>query len=114
MTFVEAVRTCFTKYADFSGCAKRPEFWWWVLFVFVASLVLGFVSHLVSGLFSLATLIPSIAVTTRRLHDIDRSGWWQLIGLIPLIGLIILIIWCAQEGKANRFSQASAPAAPAA
>ncbi len=114
MTFVEAVRTCFTKYADFTGCAKRPELWWWVLFVVLVSIGLGMVSQVLSGLFSLATLVPSIAVTTRRLHDIDRSGWWQLISLVPLIGVIILIVWCVQEGKPNRFSQAAAPAAPAA
>ncbi len=112
MTFVESIRTCFTKYADFNGCAKRPEFWWWVLFVFVVSLVLGFVSQLVSGLFSLATLVPSIAVTARRLHDTDRSGWWQLIGLVPVIGWIVLIIWCAQEGKQpNRFASQTPAAA---
>ena len=104
MTFIESVRTCFTKYADFKGCAKRSEFWWWVLFYFVVSIVLGFISQALAGIFSLATLVPYIAVTARRLHDTDRSGWLQLLALIPIIGWIILIIWCAQEGKQpNRF-----------
>jgi uncharacterized membrane protein YhaH (DUF805 family) len=104
MTFVESVRTCFTKYAEFSGCAKRSEFWWWVLFYIIASAVLGMISQVVSGIFALATLVPYIAVTARRLHDTDRSGWLQLLALIPIIGWIILIIWCAQEGKQpNRF-----------
>jgi uncharacterized membrane protein YhaH (DUF805 family) len=104
MTFVESIKTCFSKYADFEGRASRPEFWWWVLFVVVGSGVIGFVSHMLSGLFSLAVLLPGIAVTARRLHDTDRSGWLQLIGLIPLIGWIILIVWCVQEAKEpNRF-----------
>lgn len=109
MTFVESISTCFKKYADFSGCASRSEFWWWALFSFVAALVLGFISEWVSGIFSLATLIPYLAVGARRLHDVDRSGWWQLIALIPLIGWIILIIWFATEGKQpNRFCAAGA------
>ena len=78
----------------------------------VASIVLGLVSNMLSVLFSLATLIPYIAVGTRRLHDVDRSGWWQLIALIPLIGWIIVIIWLAQEGKRpNRYCEPEAPAA---
>lgn len=104
MTFPEAVRSGFSKYANFNGRASRPEFWWWILFIFLGSLILSIFSEMLSGLFSLATLLPSIAVTARRLHDTDRSGWWQLIGFIPLIGLIIMIIWCVQEPKEpNRF-----------
>lgn len=109
MTFGESIKTCFTKYADFSGRASKSELWWWVLFVFLASAAAGIVSQAVSGLFALATLLPSIAVTTRRLHDTDRGGWLQLIGLIPLIGWIIMIVWCVQEPKEpNRFG-GSAP-----
>jgi uncharacterized membrane protein YhaH (DUF805 family) len=111
MTFVEAVKICFTKYADFKGCATRPEFWWWVLFTFVASALLQTVSRDLSGLFSIGTLVPSIAVGARRLHDTDRSGWLQLLWLIPIVGWILLIIWCAQEGKPNRYG--AAPSGPA-
>lgn len=99
MTFAESIRTCFRKYADFNGRAARPEFWWWVLFVIVVGIVLGSINERLAQLFSLATILPNIAVTARRLHDIDRSGWWQLVGLIPVIGWIIVVYWCAQPSK---------------
>jgi uncharacterized membrane protein YhaH (DUF805 family) len=99
MNFQESVKVCFTKYADFEGRATRPEYWWFFLFILVVSLALSMVSSVLSGLFSLATLLPSIAAATRRLHDTNRSGWWQLIVLVPLIGLIVLIVFLAQEGK---------------
>jgi uncharacterized membrane protein YhaH (DUF805 family) len=106
MTFLESVRTCLTKYADFNGRASRPEFWWWVLFNLIASMALGIISEKLSGVFSLAMLLPYIAVTTRRLHDTDRSGWFQLLVFLPVIGWIVLIIWYAQQGKEpNRFTQ---------
>jgi uncharacterized membrane protein YhaH (DUF805 family) len=103
MTFIDAVKTCFTKYADFNGCASRPEFWWWVLFTVVASIALQSVSDNLSAAFSIATCLPGIAVTARRLHDTDRSGWWQLLYFLPIIGWIVLLIWCAEEGKPNRY-----------
>lgn len=105
MTFGESIRTCFSKYAEFNGRATRSEFWWWALFVILASAAIGIVSEVASGVFSLAVLLPYVAVATRRLHDTDRSGWLQLVGLIPLVGWILLIVWCAQEGKEpNRYS----------
>ena len=104
MTFVESIKICFSKYADFNGRASRPEFWWWVLFVVLVSGATGAVSHMLSGLFSLAVLVPGLAVAARRLHDTDRSGWLQLVALIPLIGWILMIYWCVQEPKEpNRF-----------
>jgi len=106
MTFVESIRTCFTKYADFTGRASRSEFWWWVLFNLVTGIALGVISDKVSLAFTIATLLPYFAVTTRRLHDTDRSGWFQLLALIPVIGWIVLIVWCAQEGKvSSRFDE---------
>lgn len=127
MTFVEAIRTNFSKYATFSGRARRAEFWWWVLFTFIAHLVLGAIDVALfgtttvtesgfsayttfsplAGIFSLLVLLPSIAVGVRRLHDTDRSGWWMFLGLIPVIGIIILIIWWASMGTSggNRYGE---------
>jgi uncharacterized membrane protein YhaH (DUF805 family) len=111
--FAEAVKTCFAKYVTFSGRAARPEYWYWVLFGVLVSIVLAIVDFAVIGaqvgilhdLFSLATILPSIAVATRRLHDIDRSGWWQLLFFVPLVGAIILIFWLCRRDTlgANSF-----------
>ncbi len=103
MSFTDAVKICFVKYADFSGCASRPEFWWWVLFTLVAAAALQTVSYNLSWAFSIATLLPSIAVTARRLHDTDRSGWLLLLWFVPFVGWIILVILCAEQGKPNRY-----------
>jgi uncharacterized membrane protein YhaH (DUF805 family) len=103
MSFIDAIKVCFTKYLDFNGCASRPEFWWWVLFTVVASLALQTVSRHLSGAFSIATFLPSIAVAARRLHDTDRSGWWELLYFLPVIGWIILIIFWAEAGTPNRY-----------
>jgi len=93
------------KYAVFEGRARRREYWFYVLFVVIISVVLAIVDRftgtysaaygtgLLGGLFSLAILIPSLAVGARRLHDTGRSGWWLLIGLIPLVGAIVLIVF---------------------
>ena len=99
MTFGESISTCFSKYADFYGRAAKPEFWWWMLFIFLASAGTGMISPVLSSLLSLATLLPCLAVTSRRLHDVGRSGWWQLVALVPLIGWIVLIYWCVQDAK---------------
>jgi len=93
------------KYVCFEGCAGREEFWYFFLVNFVISFVLDIVGRAVhfpflSSLFALAVLLPNLAVTARRLHDIGKSGWLQLIALIPVIGVIIVLILCAQPGKA--------------
>lgn len=72
------LRLFFAKYADFNGRAKRPEFWWFHLFAIVRSVLLGLVHSVLPSIFSLASLLPSLAVTSRRLHDINKSGWFQL------------------------------------
>ena len=108
MTFGESIRTCFSKYATFEGRASRSEYWWFFLFNFLVSLGCGMISDTLSGLFSLAVLLPSLAVGVRRLHDIDKSGWFLLVWLIPLVGWIIQIVWATQQGKEpNRFSVAA-------
>lgn len=99
MTFQESIRVCFSKYADFSGRAERSEYWWFFLFIILVSLGTSMISNVLSALFSLGILLPSIAAATRRLHDTNRSGWWQLISFIPVIGAIVLIVFLAQEGK---------------
>ena len=105
MTFGESIKVCFTKYADFTGRATRSEFWWWILFTILASIATVLVNEMLSALFSLATILPSLAVAARRLHDTDRTGWMQLLWLIPIIGWIILLVWFIQEGKEpNRFN----------
>ncbi|PRC91202.1 DUF805 domain-containing protein [Solimicrobium silvestre] len=111
MTFAESIRICFNKYADFNGRASRSEFWWFALFTFLVSAALNIInrSGTLSGLFSLATLIPSLAVGARRLHDTNRSGWLQLLWFIPIIGWIFLLIWDVQDSdkEANRFDTAA-------
>lgn len=108
MTFIESIQTCFQKYASFDGTARRSEYWWFALFILIASLILGQISTTLSIVFSLATLLPSIAAATRRLHDTDRSGWWQLLYFLPLIGAIVLIVFLTQESRPNRYGAAPA------
>lgn len=119
MSFTAAVRSVLSQYAQFGGRARRAEYWWFVLFsvlVGVATSILDIAlgtdfegSVTSSGLFSLianlALLLPSLAVAVRRLHDIDRSGWWVLIALIPIIGVIVLLVFFVQDGTPgpNRF-----------
>jgi len=124
MGFGEAVRTCWRKYGDFDGRAARAEFWWWVLFVAVvqtlASVVLGlglalfqnsgFLQWLLVLIFMvivLAFILPSIAVSVRRLHDRDLSGWWYLLGFVPF-GSLVLFVWYVLPGTKgpNRFDLA--------
>ena len=99
MTFQDSIRVCFSKYADFNGRAGRPEYWWFALFIVIASLAMSKLSAALGGVFSLAVLLPSIAAAARRLHDTNRSGWWQLIAVVPMVGIIVLVVFLAQEGR---------------
>jgi uncharacterized membrane protein YhaH (DUF805 family) len=105
------------KYAVFSGRSRRAEYWYFVLFNIIVAIVLSLIDTLLgtfdfvqgigllSGLYGLAVLIPTLAVTVRRLHDIDRTGWWIFINLIPLIGFIVLLVFAVTDGTpgSNRY-----------
>ena len=98
------------KYADFSGRATRQEFWTYYLFLFIIFLFLPIIEMALLGsgliltiLLAVATLVPSWAVSARRLHDTNRSGWMSLITLIPIVGIYIVVLWCfdSDEGENN-------------
>ena len=110
MNFQEAIKACFQKYADFNGRAKMPEFWWFALFCFVGGIVLEFAHSYISLAFSLATLLPSAAVGARRLHDTNKSGWMQLIWLIPILGWIYMIYLLVQDGDVADNQYGAVPA----
>ena len=107
------------KYADFSGRARRTEYWLFVLFSMVITMVLGVVDYVLGSpgivglLFALAILIPSIAVGVRRLHDTDRSGWWLLIAFIPIIGTIALLVFLLLDSNPGENRFGSSPKAVA-
>ncbi|MBF9032771.1 DUF805 domain-containing protein [Rhodobacterales bacterium HKCCE2091] len=89
MNFMDAVKICFNKYVDFTGRARRSEFWWFFLFQFLVNLVLGWIP-IVGLIAMLGLVLPGLAVAVRRLHDTDRSGWWVLAPYVPWI-LFLLI-----------------------
>ena len=129
MTLIESIQTCFRKYADFKGRASRSEYWWFTLFVLLVSIASGLLGDAVSGgdavcgrdlvcegdafsggdavsggdaasvLVDLALFLPYLAASARRLHDIGRSGWWQLVGFVPLIGWLVMLYWCVQDSE---------------
>lgn len=113
----DAIKSCFRRYATFSGRAQRSEYWWWYLFTTAGIVVVGRLNPevfqdqvwawvLFAGV--LAVFIPSLAVLFRRLHDTNTSGWFALVALVPLIGWIILIVVLATEGsqRPNRYGPA--------
>lgn len=106
------------KYADFTGRARRKEYWLFTLFLVVASFLAGILDAALFGylwydagpaglIFMLGTLVPSLAVSVRRLHDVDRTGWWLLLALVPILGWIVLLVFAVQEGSRgpNRFGE---------
>ena len=114
------------KYAVFGGRASRPEYWYFFLFNFIIGFVLGFIDVLIGsfspevgmgllgGLYSLAVLIPGIAVSVRRLHDTGRSGWYLLLALVPVIGGIVLLVFMvsASEPVENKYGAPVGAAKP--
>jgi uncharacterized membrane protein YhaH (DUF805 family) len=97
------------NYLNFTGRARRAEFWWYFLANLIISVVLniidaaigsgsGFYGGILTGLYGLAVLLPGLAVGIRRLHDTDKSGWWLLLVFIPIVGIIVLIVFWATDG----------------
>ena len=118
MNIVQATTTCLKKYFIFSGRAKRSEFWWFYLFTIIVTVVYTlfvepllfawmfdggdfnlFIFYVMANLMILLFMIPILAVGSRRLHDIGKSGWWQIVSVIPVLGLILLFVWWASDTK---------------
>ena len=113
MGFTEAISSGFSKYVTFSGRASRSEYWYWTLFAILASIVALVIDLFVfpdmdirpvNTIVSLALFLPGLAVAIRRLHDLDRTGWWFLIAF-TVIGLILLFVWYCMKGTTgpNRY-----------
>lgn len=103
MTFQESIKHCFSNYANFNGKATKSEFWWFFLFQILAVFIAELISPAFSSLISLFLVIPYLAVAVRRLHDVNKSGWWYLIAFTG-IGVIFLIVWwCRDSVKTNNF-----------
>ena len=123
MNFTNAIRAGFAKYANFSGRASRSEFWWLMLFL----MILGVLASIFDAAFlwidpntlfgpvgaitSLATFLPSLSATARRLHDIGRSGWWMLLLFVPLVGWAVLLYWNIKKGDTGPNSFGADPLA---
>ena len=126
MGFIEAVKHAFAHYGDFSTRSTRSQYWWWVLFWFLFTVLAIVTNGIIFGptieqsnsgpvytydggpigkIFQLLVLIPFLAVNCRRLHDINKSGWWQLLMFVPVIGWLILLYWFVKPGDdgENRF-----------
>ncbi|MDE6135963.1 MAG: DUF805 domain-containing protein [Muribaculaceae bacterium] len=102
MNFVDSIKACLGKYVDFNGRASRAEFWWFFLFTFIIGLIP------VVNFLSILLIVPYLAVSWRRMHDIGKGGGWWFINFIPLVGFIWFIVLAAKQGEAgaNRFGDA--------
>jgi uncharacterized membrane protein YhaH (DUF805 family) len=116
MTFGQAISSCYSQYATFSGRASRSEFWFFQLFSVLAAIAMAILDSMVGMnfaifygplyvIFALANFLPALSVLVRRLHDTDRSGWWYWIILVPIVGIILLLVWWCTRGSwgQNRF-----------
>ena len=114
MNFTQAISSGFQNYVGFSGRAARSEYWYWTLFAILVSIVTGVLDLLIfpnlefisplNSLAGLALFLPGLAVTIRRLHDLDRTGWWVLL-VLTVIGIIVLLAWFCMRGTVgpNRY-----------
>jgi len=116
MNFAQAIRICYQKFADFKGRASRSEFWYFYLFVFLVNIIAVVLALQITSIFvvwiifTLISFVPALAVTARRLHDIGRTGWWQILAYIPYVGIIasivLIVFWCTEgEKKKNIYGK---------
>ncbi len=114
MGFIQTIESGFHNYVNFSGRSARSEYWYWYLFFILVAFATGLIDFAlfprsnispINTIAELALLLPTLAVSVRRLHDLDRSGWWLFLGLIPIIGAIWLLVWFCTRGTVgpNRF-----------
>jgi len=111
VSFVDAIKTVLSKYATFSGRARRSEYWFWALAAAIVGIIANVIDQamgakpgqvgVLSGIVALALLLPNLAVMARRLHDTSRSAWWILIGLVPFVGAIVLIVFAVQDSHGD-------------
>jgi len=120
MKFSQAVQSCFSNYITFQGRAPRSELWFFALFTIVVGIAISVLEAItfgvslaapgmLTGIFDLIVFLPSIAVSVRRLHDLDRSGWWWWLWLIPIIGWIVLLVWMVTVGNEGENSHGPDP-----
>lgn len=107
MTFSQAIKTVFSRYAQFGGLSGRSEFWWWILFTVVGGVVLGFADQMLgndsgtgflSTIWTLGTLVPTLAVAVRRLRDASFHWAFLFLMLLPIVGLIVLAVMFSRPG----------------
>jgi len=109
VTFQESFVTCLQKYVDFSGRASRSEYWWFILGVVLIYVIALTISHTLYLLAILGLMLPNLAASVRRMHDIGKSGWWVLLSIIPIVGLIV-IYWFVQPSMQGSNEYGEAPA----
>lgn len=108
MSFTEAVKSCFSKIVTIDGRARRSEYWYFFLFNFIVAIIIGFIfkeNSIIPSIISWILYICTFSVSIRRLHDTGRSGWWWLIGFVPVVGFIILFVFYCLDSQpgTNKF-----------
>lgn len=97
--FFEAARLFFANYGNFSGRARRSEYWWASVFTGIVSGILTYVLPMLSGIWALLIFVPSLSISVRRLHDIGKSGWWYFMLCVPVVGQILILVWACTDSK---------------